>query len=110
MSAHDFIEVKDRRWCTCCNLFQSKSPTAAFFPTPRKLCPRDTPHARSLNEKSSQIPSTSLCAHGNEPATCTVCHMWEQVASTRHLEGCQSGDFGPCDCQVVPSKNRGADQ
>lgn len=29
------------------------------------------------------------------------------VTSTSHLEGCPSGDFGPCDCQVAPSNLRG---
>lgn len=54
MSAHDFVEVRDRRWCLCCDLFQTKSPTAAFFPTPRKLCPRDTPRARALDGVGGQ--------------------------------------------------------
>lgn len=22
MAAHEFIEVKDRRWCVCCNTYQ----------------------------------------------------------------------------------------
>lgn len=60
MSAHNFIEVKDRRWCTCCDLFQSKSPTAAYFPTPRNPCPRNTPHARALEQQTSTHPLSNI--------------------------------------------------
>lgn len=52
MSAHEFITVKNRRWCLGCDLFQQKQPTAAFFPTPRKPCPETTPHARIKREKA----------------------------------------------------------
>jgi hypothetical protein len=46
MKAHEFVTVKDRRWCLGCDLFQTKSQGAVFFPTPRNACPRDTPRAR----------------------------------------------------------------
>jgi hypothetical protein len=59
MSAHDFVEVGDRRWCLCCDLFQAKSPTAAFFPTPRKPCPRDTPRGRKLDAEENVVSVTS---------------------------------------------------
>ena len=45
-AAHDFVEVENRRWCLCCDLFQQKQPDAAFFPTPRKGCLRNTKYAR----------------------------------------------------------------
>lgn len=51
MTAHEFVEVRDRRWCLCCDLFQQKAKGAAFFPTPRKPCPRDTRRARLQDEE-----------------------------------------------------------
>lgn len=53
MAAHDFIEVKDRRWCLCCDLFQQKPKDAAFFPVPRNPCPRNTPYA-AMQDKREQ--------------------------------------------------------
>jgi len=42
---HVFIEVENKRWCLCCDLFQKKGPDMAFFPTPTKPCPNDVPAA-----------------------------------------------------------------
>lgn len=42
---HEFIEVKDRRWCLGCKLYQSKPKGAVYFPTPQHICPRNTRHA-----------------------------------------------------------------
>lgn len=46
MSAHEWLEVGDRRWCLGCDLFQVRPKGHAFFPTPRKPCPRNTPYAQ----------------------------------------------------------------
>jgi hypothetical protein len=56
MSAHDFVEVENRRWCLCCNLFQTKQKSAAFFPTPAKPCPRDTQYAVEKEERNPFQP------------------------------------------------------
>lgn len=58
LSAHDFIEVKDRRWCICCDLFQQKEPGAAFFPTPRNPCPRNTPYAEMMDRREARRADT----------------------------------------------------
>ncbi len=42
--SHLFIEVGGRRWCMCCNLFQTKLSTTECFPVPRP-CPNDAPAA-----------------------------------------------------------------
>lgn len=52
MKDHDFVEVEDRRWCLCCDLFQQKEKSAVFFPTPRKPCPRNTPYAVELDARN----------------------------------------------------------
>lgn len=45
LASHEFITVGARRWCVCCDLFQSKEKTAVYFPTPQNGCPQDTPYA-----------------------------------------------------------------
>lgn len=54
MIEHDFVEVLNRRWCLCCDLFQSKKDDAANFPKPRKSCARDTPRARAMDKARSE--------------------------------------------------------
>jgi hypothetical protein len=45
MSDHDWITVRNRRWCLGCDLFQSTGAEQPF-PIPRVLaCPRTTPYA-----------------------------------------------------------------
>lgn len=53
---HEFIEVKDRRLCCGCDLFQSKEPGAQRFPVPRNECPRDTPYARRIDREAAVPP------------------------------------------------------
>jgi hypothetical protein len=46
MKDHEFVEVGNRRWCLCCDLFQRRDPPGHKpFPTPRKECARSTPYA-----------------------------------------------------------------
>ena len=49
--AHDFITVKNRRWCVGCGLFQNKRKAGASFPEAPTPCPRDTPRARQEDAK-----------------------------------------------------------
>lgn len=42
---HEFVEVRNRRWCLGCDLFQQKPHTSNPFPTSRNGCPENTPRA-----------------------------------------------------------------
>lgn len=50
MSEHDFITVKDRRWCVCCDLFQQRKP-GYHFREPTARCPRTTNYARRMDSQ-----------------------------------------------------------
>jgi len=57
LAAHEFVEVKDRRWCVRCDLFQMKGKNAAFFPTPRDGCPQtySPEHKRYADVVSDEV-------------------------------------------------------
>lgn len=59
---HMLLTVKDRRWCVCCDLFQSR-PSGGNFPAEKDNCPNDVlaavsnrrVHALADADKQSRI-------------------------------------------------------
>lgn len=75
MSTHDFVEVRNRRWCLNCDLFQHKGRGAAYFPKPPIPCPRDTKRAkdqdadidhRALSNGLDTVMPDGTRVHGEE--------------------------------------------
>lgn len=50
---HEFLQVKGRRWCLCCSLFQWRdSRTRLWLPlrASTEICQRNTPYAKKKCE------------------------------------------------------------
>lgn len=51
---HDFLQVENRRWCLCCDLFQSRSSKAAKWAPPTPLgCAFSTPYAQGNQSRNA---------------------------------------------------------
>lgn len=49
---HEWLEVKNRRWCLTCRAFQQRIGEAhAWLPLAARACPRDTPYASWKQEE-----------------------------------------------------------
>ncbi len=60
MNAHEWIEVKGRRWCIGCDAFQRRGDTIyrQWMPEISDECPRNTPAARErdrLDKRGEQL-------------------------------------------------------
>ena len=58
MIRHDFIEVKNRRWCIGCSTFQSRDP-GAEFPVQREDCARNTQRAIDEDARAARKELTT---------------------------------------------------
>lgn len=60
MAAHEWIEVKNRRWCIGCETFSQRVNEAAPWKlaSPFETCPRNTVYARSKDGTLEQKTPT----------------------------------------------------
>lgn len=54
---HEFLEVGNRRWCLCCDLFQMRFKGQEKFPEPKYSCARNTNYAMA---KRAEAKAQSL--------------------------------------------------
>ena len=66
---HEFITVGSRRWCLCCDLFQSKRKGDAWS-DPAGFCPRNTPYAVHHDNAPRRCVTDEVDANGE----CAACH------------------------------------
>ena len=51
---HEFVTVRNRRWCVCCDMYQAKSGDERWQ-QPAIKCSRSTPYAEAKDELNAQL-------------------------------------------------------